>query len=222
MRQRLSPAHALAFALLLGLLLALVQLGMVSLAFEKLGLSHHSAILLLIFSMVGSLINVPLFRLQATTVSPTPIPSWLQGLLRHPPKPFEGFTTIAVNLGGCIFPLAFSLYLIQLFQIPLYALVSSIGLMILISYASSRPISGIGIGMPIFIAPFSAAILALLIYPENSAPLAYICGTLGVLVGADLLRINDIRNMGAPTASIGGAGTFDGIFITGIVAVLLT
>jgi len=27
--------------------------------------------------------------------------------------------------------------------------------------------------------------------------------------------------MGAPVASIGGAGTFDGIFMTGIVAVLL-
>jgi uncharacterized membrane protein len=42
-----------------------------------------------------------------------------------------------------------------------------------------------------------------------------------VLIGADLLRFGDIRAMGAPVASIGGAGTFDGIFITGLVAVLL-
>ena len=56
---------------------------------------------------------------------------------------------------------------------------------------------------------------------EQSAPLAYISGTLGVLIGADLLRLGDIRKLGAPFASIGGAGTFDGIFITGIVAVLL-
>jgi uncharacterized membrane protein len=41
------------------------------------------------------------------------------------------------------------------------------------------------------------------------------------LIGADLLRIRDIRRMGTPLAAIGGAGTFDGIFITGIVAVLL-
>jgi uncharacterized membrane protein len=61
----------------------------------------------------------------------------------------------------------------------------------------------------------------LLIAPENSAPLAYICGTMGVLLGADLLRLNDIRKIGTPVASIGGAGTFDGIFLTGIVAVLL-
>jgi len=42
-----------------------------------------------------------------------------------------------------------------------------------------------------------------------------------VIIGADLLRLPDIRRLGTPFASIGGAGTFDGIFITGIVAVLL-
>jgi uncharacterized membrane protein len=80
---------------------------------------------------------------------------------------------------------------------------------------------GIGIGMPIFIAPISAAMVALFLSPEQSPVLAYISGTLGVLLGADLLRLKDIRSLGTPVASIGGAGTFDGIFITGIVAVLL-
>ena len=75
--------------------------------------------------------------------------------------------------------------------------------------------------MPMLVAPLTAAITAALINPEYSAPLAYICGTIGVLIGADLLRLKDIRKMGTPIASIGGAGTFDGIFITGIVAVLL-
>jgi uncharacterized membrane protein len=42
-----------------------------------------------------------------------------------------------------------------------------------------------------------------------------------VLLGADLARLGEIRRMGAPVASIGGAGTFDGIFLTGLVAVLL-
>jgi uncharacterized membrane protein len=37
----------------------------------------------------------------------------------------------------------------------------------------------------------------------------------------DLLNLRGMRNVGAPVASIGGAGTFDGIFVTGIVAVLL-
>ena len=90
-----------------------------------------------------------------------------------------------------------------------------------ISYFFSRPVQGFGIGMPIMIAPISAALVSLLISPEQSAPLAYISGTLGVLIGADLLHLKDIPKLGTPYASIGGAGTFDGIFITGIVAALL-
>ena len=68
---------------------------------------------------------------------------------------------------------------------------------------------------------FAATLAALLLDPAHSAPLAYISGTLGVLIGADLLRLRDIGKLGLPMASIGGAGTFDGIFLTGLVAVLL-
>ena len=57
---------------------------------------------------------------------------------------------------------------------------------------------------------------------EAAPPLAYISGTLGVLIGADLMRLRDVRKLATPFASIGGAGTFDGIFLTGIIAVLLT
>ena len=91
----------------------------------------------------------------------------------------------------------------------------------IISHLTSRPIAGLGIGMPIFIAPLSAAMVAIIIDPQHSAPLAYVSGTIGVIIGADLMRLKDIKRLGTPLASIGGAGTFDGIFITGIVAVLL-
>jgi len=89
------------------------------------------------------------------------------------------------------------------------------------SYAFSRPIAGVGIGMPIFIAPLTAALVAAVMGTEQRAVLAYVGGTLGVLIGADVLRLGSIRQLGVPYASIGGAGTFDGIFISGIVAVLL-
>jgi uncharacterized membrane protein len=65
-------------------------------------------------------------------------------------------------------------------------------------------------------------LIALALEPVNAAPLAFASGVLGVLIGADLLRLPDIRRMGIPIASIGGAGTFDGVFLTGIIAVLLT
>ncbi len=136
-------------------------------------------------------------------------------------KTFHGKTTIAINVGGCLIPFVFCLYLIQHNALSLAQLGVATAIVTVVCYFFSRPIPGLGIGMPIFIAPFAAAITALLIGGEQSAPLAYICGTLGVIIGADILRIKDIRKMGVPIASIGGAGTFDGIFLTGIVAALL-
>jgi len=64
------------------------------------------------------------------------------------------------------------------------------------------------------------AIVAVMLSREDSAPLAYIAGSLGTLIGADLTNLDKVRGLGAPVASIGGAGTFDGIFLTGILAVL--
>ena len=133
----------------------------------------------------------------------------------------EVATIVAINVGGALIPVFFSIYLASVNPLPAAQLLFAIALVAAVCYFASRPIRGIGIGMPIFVAPYTAALTALLLAPENSAPLAYICGTLGVLIGADLLRLNDIRKIGTPMASIGGAGTFDGIFLTGIVAVLL-
>jgi len=44
---------------------------------------------------------------------------------------------------------------------------------------------------------------------------------MGALVGADLWNLPRIAEIGAPVVSIGGAGTFDGVFLTGIIAGLL-
>lgn len=59
-------------------------------------------------------------------------------------------------------------------------------------------------------------------FPGTLVPVrSAISGSLGTLVGADLLNLGQLRVLGAPVASIGGAGKFDGVFLTGIVAVLL-
>jgi len=136
-------------------------------------------------------------------------------------KEFRGKTIIAVNLGGCVIPVAFTLYLLGQHPLPLLQVIPAIALVSMVCYFFSRPVPGLGIGMPIFVAPITAAVVALLINQAHSAPLAYISGTLGVLIGADIMRLSTIRSMGVPMASIGGAGTFDGIFLTGIIAALL-
>ena len=57
--------------------------------------------------------------------------------------------------------------------------------------------------------------------PAHTASVAYCAGTVGTLLGADVLNLRRIPSLGAPMASIGGAGTFDAVFLTGIAAVLL-
>jgi uncharacterized membrane protein len=82
-------------------------------------------------------------------------------------------------------------------------------------------VPGVGIVAPTFVPPIVAALAAIVIGGHAIAALAYVGGTIGTLVGADLVNLGRIRDIGAPLASIGGAGTFDGIFLTGILAVLL-
>ena len=221
MRSPFAPIPLLIFFALILLLLSIVQVGAITIAFDKLGLSASSAGVLLLASLIGSGINLPLFSLRCEVPPRDIFPLLSRGLLRVPQLPFTGTTLITLNVGGGLIPGAFALYLVA--RTPITAMEALLASVLLagISYAASRPIANIGIGMPVLIAPLCAALIALLINPEHSAPLAYVCGTWGVLIGADMFRLNDIRMMGVPTASIGGAGTFDGIFITGVIAVLL-
>ena len=80
---------------------------------------------------------------------------------------------------------------------------------------------GLGIALPVFVPVMATAVIAVLLSRPHAAPLAYVGGSLGTLVGADLLNLDKVQGLGAPVASIGGAGTFDGIFVTGILAVLI-
>ena len=216
-----SPLRLLLFILALVFLIILIQIGMISIAFDKLGLSEESAFLLLLCTLVGSLINLPLFNLKTDAAAPPELPP---GMMRWPffKLPLiAGKTMVVVNVGGAVVPVAFSLYLIAHNQLHPLQVASAVAAVAIIAHMISRPMLGIGIGMPMLIAPIAAAMIATILDPQQRAPLAYIGGTLGVLIGADLLRLNDIRKLGVPFASIGGAGTFDGVYVTGLLAVLL-
>ena len=213
-----SPLRLLLFILSLAFLAILVQIGLISIAFEKLGLSEESAYLLLFCTLVGSPINLPLFSLGADSEAP-PMESMRWTFFGGPH--FDGRVIVTANVGGAVVPVAFSLYLITHNPLNLLLVATAVMTVALIAFSVSRPIPGAGIAMPTLLAPIAAALFASVLDPQQRAPLAYIGGTLGVLIGADLLRLNDIRKLGAPFASIGGAGTFDGVYITGLLAVLL-
>lgn len=214
----ISPLRLLFLAALLGMVLVLVQVNLLVIAFDKLGLSPAAGLLLVLGALFGSAVNLPVVSLEAEAPDgPMPPLPWLYRA--HPV--FHGRTLVAINVGGCIIPLIFSLYLVFHSQLPLADILASILVVTMTGYLFSRPVRGLGIVMPLLLAPVFAAFTAILINPAQSAPLAYIGGTMGVLIGADLLHMREVRRMGAPLVSIGGAGTFDGIFLTGIVAALL-
>jgi uncharacterized membrane protein len=216
-----SLIRLLVFMILLGVLVAVVQIGLVQITFEKLGLSERSAFLLLFSSLIGSNINMPLFTVRAEA-APPPMDPNLMAFLRRAGLIVPGRTVIAVNVGGCVIPVAFCVYLIAHFPLHAFQTILGTAVVAAVSFAFSRPIGKLGIGMPALIAPVTAALTASALATENAAALAYVSGVLGVLVGADMLHMADIRRTGAYVASIGGAGTFDGIFLTGMLAVLLT
>ncbi len=205
---------------LLAMLMAGIQVGVLTIAFEKLDLTRDSALLLLITIMAGSMINLPLFSMKSERPNLDEMPPELSELYRG--IPYTGRTIVMVNVGGCLAPSAFCFYLMAHHPMNLFNVAVAVIAVALLSYKMSRSIPGVGLGMPVFLAPLLAALVSVLLSPQNAAPMAFISGTLGVLIGADLMHFPEIRKMGTPWASIGGAGSFDGIFISGIVAVLLT
>ena len=129
-------------------------------------------------------------------------------------------TVLAVNVGGAVVPTLLSLYLLTQALAPLRVVVATAAVTLL-TYRLARPVTGVGIVVPMLLPPLSAAPAALLLVPQQAPLAAYVAGTMGTLIGADLLHVRKVRRLATPVASIGGAGTFDGVFITGIIAVLL-
>jgi len=210
----------LAFWFLLALLVALIQIGILSYVFESMGVSRRYLLALLVFSLLGSYINIPVAHLPGKHLHTNEVVDFY-GVPYIVPLVFDSSgTVLAVNVGGAIIPFILSMYLIAKHELYTESLLA-VGLVTIAVHLMARPVAGVGIAVPIFIPPLITAIVAMVIARSNPAPLAYVAGSLGTLIGADLLNLNKVRDLGAPVASIGGAGKFDGIFLTGIVAFLL-
>ncbi len=184
------------------------------------GVGRRYMFALLVGSLLGSYINIPVAELPAEHIYAERIVSFFGMQYVVPQLLTEAKTIIAVNLGGAVIPTVLSFYLIlkhRIYGRSLIAVVIVSGLV----HLMARPIPGVGIAEPIFMPFLVTAGVVLALSRKYAAPLAYVAGSLGTLIGADLMNLGQIRGLGAPVASIGGAGTFDGIFLTGILAVLL-
>ena len=210
----------LAIWILFAFLVALIQIGILQHVFESMGVNRRYMLGLLLLCLVGSYINIPVAELPAERMRSERVVEFfgmqyvVPVLVRHPQ------TIIAVNVGGAVIPVLLSIYLMVKHRLYV-ASIPAVGIVTIAVHSLAQPVPGVGIAVPIFIPPLITALVALFISPWRAGPLAYIAGSLGTLIGADLLNLGKVRGLGAPVASIGGAGKFDGIFLTGIVAVLL-
>lgn len=213
------PFMLIIFSLFMFLLI-LIEVGILGYAYQKIGLQRRYAYALLLVCLLGSYINIPLYQLPPEVIRSAgsvfffgvpyvvPMASRLPG------------TVVAVNVGGALIPALLSIYLIFKNQLLFKSLIGTTAVTVAV-HLVANPVPGVGIAVPFLIPMVVSAVAALLLSRERAPALAFICGTLGTLVGGDLLNLGRLHGLGAPVASIGGAGTFDGIFFNGILAVLL-
>jgi len=230
-----NPFTSLMLLFLVGILLLfliLLFLSLIGFTFTKLGFSPAQVLLILFLTFAGSFVNIPL-----TTVCCRP------GVMETRYDRFFGMfyripvesptTTIAINVGGAVIPLIISVYLLSRSvsltggtAVLAWSLLAML-IVAAVAHLTSRPVRGLGITTPFFIPPLAALLCGLAFSAAMgstgmAAPvIAYAGGTLGTILGADLLNLPKIQDLGAPVVSIGGAGTFDGIFLTGLIAAFL-
>lgn len=189
----------------------------------------------MILSLLGSMANIPLYEITTRTPVYTSRRVSFFGVTWRLPSIEMGYkkTLVTMNIGGALIPLLFSAYLL-LWSIPRVSpdpvstyikMTFVLAVETFVVYRSSTLIKGLGIATPAFVPATTVAATTLFVHwlSPLSCPtqIAYVGGTLGTLIGADFLNLGKIADLGAPVVSIGGAGTFDGVFTTGLISVLL-
>ncbi len=219
------PHNVWVFAILFVVLVVAAGLLLfgITTAFRDVGFSPVVTALILVGTFVGGFINIPVLKLRNTApVVKDEFVSFFGVVYRIPRMEYgETTTLIAVNVGGALIPSAVSAYL--LWKQPSAAVYALVGVVVvaLVTHLVARPVKGVGITAPFLVSPIVAAIAAYVLLPSSARIIAYVAGVLGTLIGADLTNLHVVPKLGAPVVSIGGAGTFDGVFLSGIIAVLL-
>lgn len=217
-----APVANPLLTLLLGMFLAVLAFNIITTGFERAGIPRAAAGLVVIASLGGSLVNIPL---RVRDLEARPAQRLRVGhLVFYRPPEYER-QVIAVNAGGALIPLGVSGWLLVQ-QPAVWQTVLAVVIVAAVTHRSAKVVPGRGILLPALLAPAVAALSALVLAwggPGGEATaIAYTAGSVGTLIGADLLNLHRADEMGPGVMSIGGAGVFDGVFLSGVVAALLS
>ena len=238
----LPPVHPyFLFAFLALALVAFVVSTLVTNAFTALfevigferSFSFVLAVLITVVSLLASPVNVPIASIEKQVLVPTVEFVQFFGFLYPVPKVVveSRKVVVAVNAGGAIVPLAVVLLVLaKLARVEpraklLQELLLCTSLAVAFGYVVAKPVSGVGIVMPAFSMPLFTSLIAVIVVGPTvyAVPIAYVSAVLGSLLGADILHlVTDWKKLNASFLSIGGAGIFDGVYLSGLVSVALT
>ena len=179
---------------LIVLLIFMVELRILAYAYRKIGVPPRYMFVIMLLTLVGSRIEIPLFSV--------------------------GSVGVVINVGGALVPILLSLYLFVRLRLRARMLIAT-AIMAAIVHSLAWIVPGMGIAVPRLAPPLAAAGVALVLSFRQAPPVAYVAGSMGTLIGADILNLHRLAEIGAPVVSIGGRGTFDSVFLTGIIAGLL-
>jgi uncharacterized membrane protein len=181
-------------------------------------------------SLLGSIINIPIATINADATPCTEaqfVSVYGLGYRVFSPD-CPGKLQLGINVGGAIIPIAVSAYLLWANQNVFVPALIAIIVVSLFVHAVAKVEPNVGVVtpaiLPALVAAFTTFALIQFIqsltatYVTAMYVVAYVSGTLGSLIGADLLNLGKLGMLRSGHASIGGAGTFDGVFISGLLA----
>lgn len=208
------------FVLLLVFLVLVVELRVLRYAYQKIGVPPRYMFAVMLLSLLGSHVNIPLYAMRSERLVPAQHVIVYGRTYVAPPLVAPGTTVVALNVGGALVPFLLSVYLLLRSKVRGRMLLG-VAIIAAIVHSLARIVPGVGIAVPMFIPPLAAAVVSVVLAFRWAPPVAYVSGSMGALIGGDLLNLPQLGELGAPIVSIGGAGTFDGVFLTGIIAGLL-
>ena len=166
-----SPPFSLPLVLLLflfALLIFLVEIRIVTYAYRKVGVNPRYAFAVMLLSLIGAGVNIPLFAIGPGA-----------GRRTHG-------TIVALNVGGALIPILVSLYLVARTGMLVRMLIATM-VVAAVVHTLAELVPGVGIAVPMIVPPLVAAGVALLLAFRRAPPVAYVAGSMGTLIGADLL-----------------------------------
>jgi uncharacterized membrane protein len=206
----------------------LLILGIIGAAFARLGFSWITALAVILLMLLGSGVNLPIYKIKRDTIRLSEINSNVFDIGEQSGS-HAWETIVSLNLGGAIFPLAISTYLIYRAgmivgsQLVISVCAGVIAVSV-ITFVATRSFPRVGLRVPLLMPALTALLVSILLNGGvglTAAVPAFVSGVVGTLLGGNIAHLLKVRDLDIDEISIGGGGTFAAIFICCILPTLI-